>query len=84
LKFRILRIWIFAFCGHRPARPSGQIAKWHQKSLSDLCGTPGREASQTCTYVPFTTKHLCCRCALLLKRRTPCRQTSLHRPRYRA
>jgi hypothetical protein len=39
-----------------------------------------RRPAPAYTYVPFTTRSLCCRCAVLLKRRTPCRQTSLRYP----
>jgi hypothetical protein len=87
-KFEIFEISVFAnfnfFVLPRPAcpPPGDRDGTGVQKSLGDLCETLTRKASQTCTYVPFTGRTLCCRCAVLLKTGTQCRQTSLHRPRY--
>jgi hypothetical protein len=70
------------FAAIGPAHSPGQIAKSSTKTLCDLCETLTREASQTCAYVPFTSRSSCCRCSVLLKRRTTCKQTSLPLYRY--
>jgi hypothetical protein len=70
--FANLNFWILL----RSIRPSPRtdIEVATQKSLCDLCETLTRKAAPTCTYVPFTTENSCCRCAVLLKSGTPCRQ----------